>query len=90
MIEFKDPYDTLQQKGRGYITKGKYPRIHVFSRSVMELDRLKREFGGNSYRHGSGHLWVFSGGKAIKDLIVKLEAKGFLPTVHGFEDKLGG
>ena len=90
MIEFKDPYDTLQQKGRGYITKGKYHRIHVFSRSVMELDRLSQEFGGNSYPHGSGHIWVFSGEKAIKDLLVKLGDRGFLPTVHGLEDKFGG
>lgn len=90
MIEFKDPYESIQQKGRGYLTKGKYPRIHVFSRSVMELDRLIREFGGNSYRHGSGHIWVFSGEKAIKDLLAKLDARGFLPTVHSLEDKLGG
>lgn len=89
MIEFKDPYETVQQKGRGYRTKGKYPRIHVFSKSVMELDRLVREFGGNSYRHGSGHIWVFSGEKAIKDLIAKMANQGYLPSVHGFENKVG-
>ena len=90
MIEFKDPYETMQQKARGYLTKGKYPRIHVFSRSVTELDRLVREFEGNYYRHGTGHIWVFSGEKAIKDLIIKLDAKGFLPSVHSFEDVVGG
>jgi len=78
----------LQQKGRGYLTKGKYPRIHVFSLSIVELDRVVSEFGGNSYRHGSGYLWVFSGEKAINDLLAKLEDRGYLPSVHKFEDKV--
>jgi len=88
MIEFKDPYETLQQKGRAYMTDGKHPRIHVFSTSIMELDRLVQEFGGGAYRHGSGHIWVFSGKKAIEDLLVRLTDAGFLPSVHGFEIKL--
>jgi hypothetical protein len=86
----EDPLEMLQQNARGYMTKGKYPRIHVFSRSVMELDRLVREFGGGTYKHGSGFIWVFSGKEAIKDLLARLGEEGYLPSVHGFEKKLGG
>ena len=89
MKEFKDPYETLRQKGRGYRIQGKYPRIHVFSRSKLELDRLVREFGGNFYSHGTGWLWVLSGKKIISELLLKLDEKNWLPSVHGFEDKLG-
>ena len=89
-MEYRDPLESIQQKARGYMTKGIYPRIHVFSRTTMELDRLVRKFGGNYYRHGSGFLWVFSGRKAIKDLIKQVGEAGYLPSVHGFEDKVGG
>jgi hypothetical protein len=90
MIEYKDPLETLQQKGRGYLTSGKYPRIHVFSRSVVELDRLVRRFGGNYYKHRSGFMWVLSGKQVIADLIKTMDDEGYLPTVHGFENKVGG
>lgn len=74
------------ERGRAYLYKGKYPQLIVFTTSKTELDDLKQAFGGHSYAHGSGFIWVLSKRKELATLMQKM--KPFLPSKNGFENVL--
>jgi len=73
-------------KARGYLYRGKYPQLIIFTKDVIEIDKLLREFGGNTYRHGTGHVWVLSHRVQLKVLMEKI--RPHLPSKHGLESIL--
>jgi len=83
-IAIRDPYEIVQQHARGYLPKGKYPQVVVFTKYVTELDHLKTTFGGRSYTHGSGFVWILATRKGIAELLIKM--KPHLPSRCGFEN----
>ena len=63
----------LVERGRVYSQgRGKYISLRVFTKSVTDLDLLKRVWGGNAYRHPYGNLnskcWVWMLGNG-RDLV---------------------
>lgn len=76
--------DLVLEKGRGYLYRSRYPQVVVFTNSGTELDKLVQAFGGNTYRHGTGHVWILSKKKDILVMIDKI--KPFLPSRNHFED----
>jgi hypothetical protein len=73
-------------RGRGYLYKGKYPQVVVFTTNELETDKLMSAFGGHAYPHGTGFTWVLSKRSELKTLMVKV--KPFLPSRNGFESIL--
>lgn len=69
--------------GRGYLYKQKYPQVVVFTKSVMDVDKLMRTYGGNCYKHRSGMIWMVSSKKRLREML-----KMIAPTrsAHNFED----
>jgi len=64
--------DILLERGRGYLYRGKYPQIVVFTKSVAVADKLKAEFGGHVYRHSKGYVWMISNRRELAALKTKL------------------
>lgn len=75
------------QRGRGYLYRGKYPQIVIFTRSKMDIDRLVRTYGGNSYKHNAGMVWILSRRDSIKLLLNHIAGT---PSKHGFEELFRG
>lgn len=71
-------------EARAYLSKGGYLRIVVYTRSLLAVDKLRREYGGNYYIHGPGYTWVLSKKSAIRALMQQI--KPLLPSKSGFED----
>lgn len=82
-MELLSAKQILIERGRGYLYKQKYPQVIIFTRSVMDIDKLIRTFGGHSYKHNTGTVWVLSSKQKLKAMLHKIA-----PTVsqHHFED----
>lgn len=78
--------EILLQRGRGYLYKGRYPQIVVFTRAVLDVDKLESCYGGHHYRHKSGFIWLLSDRKSLRACLESLEG---VKSRHGFEDILG-
>jgi hypothetical protein len=76
----------VRDRGRGYLYKGKYPQIVIFTTNELETDKLMNAFGGHAYQHGTGFTWVLSKRSELEALMVKI--KPFLPSKNGFESVL--
>lgn len=70
-------------KARGYLYRGKYPQVVVFTTEGLEADKLRNEFGGHIYQHGTGFTWVLSKKSELAEFEAKV--KPWLPSCHGFE-----
>lgn len=75
------------ERGRGYLYKGKYPQLVIFTRSKTDIDRLIRTYGGNSYKHNSGMIWMLSRRQGLKQLLLSIAGT---PSKHGFEKLFKG
>jgi len=81
-----DPTRIVIERARAYAYKDKYPQVVVFTKSLVEIDRLKSVFGGNDYVHGTGYIWMLSKRALILEMVEK--TKPFFPSENGFEDLL--
>jgi len=72
-------------KGRGYIYKRKYPQVVVFTRAVLDVDRLERAFGGHHYKHGTGIIWVLSSRAGLRSMLRKIAPE---QSIHSFESTI--
>lgn len=75
--------EILLSRGRGYLYKGKYPQVVVFTRAVLDVDKLEQEFGGHHYNHNTGYIWVLSNRYEQQRM---LDVLGSTRSDHGFED----
>lgn len=73
----------LLERGRGYLYKKKYPQVIIFTRSVMDVDKLIRAFGGNQYKHNTGFIWVLSSKSKLKAMLKEIAPA---QSRHHFED----
>jgi len=73
----------LIERGRGYLYKGRYPQLTVFTPRVEEATCLKQAFGGNYYRHGNGVVWVLSRRDALDAVLSAIAPE---QSVSGFEN----
>jgi len=78
--------DIVLERGHAYLYRGKYPQLQVFTTKEIELDVLKRTFGGHSYRHGSGFVWVLS--KRVELAAFMQKISPHLPSRCGLENIL--
>ena len=78
-------YKIVRERGRAYLYKGKYPQLTVFTKSVTELDILIQTFGGHSYKHKCGYVWLISRRSQIKKLMAKIMP---CQSRHGIESIL--
>lgn len=74
--------DIVLERGRGYLYKGKYSQVVVFTKSVMDLDKLQQAFGGHSHAHKKGFVWIISHRSELRSMFEKLEGR---QSTHGFE-----
>jgi len=75
----------VQERGRAYLYKGKYPQLVVFTKSMVEVDKLIQEFGGHYYKHCTGLVWQLSRRVALAALLEKMKP---YPSRYGFESIL--
>ena len=82
--------DTAQQivleRGRGYLYKGKYPQVTIFTKSLVDIYKLKTTYGGNYYKHNTGFVWMITNRYQLRLL---LKAISPCRSSHGFEDVVG-
>ena len=78
--------DIVLERGRGYLYRGKYPQVVVFTRSLTDLDKLKQAFGGHSHEHKRGHVWIISHRDELRSMLEALEPR---KSNHEFEDVIG-
>lgn len=76
----------LLERGRGYLNRGKYPQIVVFTKSLTEIDKLEAVYGGNHYKHNTGYIWVVSRRENINNILWLLSPN---VSANGFEDVVG-
>ena len=50
----------VADRARVYVARTKYISVVIFTTETTTLDLLKRSFGGNSYKHRTGYIWVIS------------------------------
>jgi len=79
----RDPYQIVIEKGRVYKYKKRYIQVIVFSTWVTEVRVLAYEFGGNIYRHGTGHIWMLSHRDRLVELVKRCEH--LFPSKNNFE-----
>lgn len=77
--------DIVLEKGRGYMYKSRYPQVVVFSTSGAEIDKLIQAFGGHSYKHGTGRVWIVSRRAQLSALAEKMRP---YQSRHGLESVL--
>lgn len=70
----------LTTRGHAYRSKNKYVIVQFFSKSLVEVDKLRECFGGNYYSHGVGFIWVLQQRDDVRKLAEILEPH--LPEVH--------
>jgi len=78
--------DIVLSRARSYVNMGKYCTVVVFTTKHSEVDKLKYRFGGRSYRHGTGHVWMLSSRRELILLVQRLRNR--FPSETGFEKKL--
>ena len=78
--------EIVRDRGRGYLYRGKYPQVVVFTTNELETDKLMSAFGGHAYQHGTGFTWVLSKRSELDTLMTKI--KPYLPSKYGFESIL--
>jgi hypothetical protein len=62
----------LLERGHGYLYKKKYPQVIVFTRSVVDIDKLERAFGGNHHKHNSGIIWILCNKQKLRAMLQKI------------------
>ena len=80
-----DAMQIILTRARSHLAQGKYPQVIVFSKTVMDLDKLKRAFKGHSYRHKGGHVWMLTRRCDVQAL---LEQMGDKVSETGFETQI--
>lgn len=73
----------ILQRARAYKYSGKYVRVQVFSKDVIDVEKLLTAFGGRKYRHHLGFLWLLAKKADVIDLYE--EFKDDFPSVNAFE-----
>ena len=81
-----DPAKLVCGTARGYLYRGLYPQIRLFTKYPLELDHLTQTFGGHYYPHLAGYIWVLSKQSEVQELLTKV--KPYLPSRYGFESIL--
>lgn len=59
-IAIRTPDAIILKRCRAYIKRKCYLQLVVFTKWPSEIDLLKTAYGGHSYQHGSGFIWVLS------------------------------
>jgi hypothetical protein len=73
----------LLSRGRGYLYKQRYPQVVVFSKSLVDIYKLKTFYGGNHYKHNSGYVWMITNKRELR---LMLDSISPCRSSHGFED----
>lgn len=63
----------VKDKGRVYLSKGKYITLRVFSKARGDVVTLQKVYGGNYYEHGTGYIWVLGDKEGLKYLVESLD-----------------
>lgn len=79
-----DPAEIILARARTYAYRARYLQVQVFTKYVTETDLLIQTYGGHSYKHGTGFIWMLSNREAVIKLVRAVEDR--LPSENGFEN----
>lgn len=72
----QDLVAVIATRGRAYSQKnGRRVALQLFSKDSTLMDKLCATYGGQSYRHGSGRLWIVGKGTELRTIWQVLEPK---------------
>lgn len=66
----------IVERSRLYKVREKYYTLHVFSKTLTDVQLLRDLWGGNYYSHGVGFTWMLSTNTKLLQILEDLEQLG--------------